>query len=198
VSWADWAIIAVLVLSTVVAISQGFFQEVFSLAGVVVGFLTASWGYRLVSAHLSYVNPPWVADIIGFFLIFLLVVILAGAIGRITSWGMKQAGLRGIDRALGGAFGLLRGALFVTITLMATAAFAPQAPWLQKSELAPYFLVVGRAASWLAPAEVRNRVRDGVELLHRGKSQLQNAKVPAGSSTEPEKKQATPGGKQRN
>jgi membrane protein required for colicin V production len=197
VSGADWAIVGALVLSTVAAISQGFFQEAFSLAGVVVGFLTASWGYRAIAAHLSYVNPPWVADIIGFFIIFLLVVILAGTIGRITSWGMKQAGLRGIDRALGGAFGLLRGALVVTIVLMATAAFAPQAPWLQKSELAPYFLVVGRAASWLAPAEVRNRVRDGVELLHRGKQQMrdQDAKGPAGSSTEPEKKQATPGGK---
>lgn len=193
-SAGDWLIIAVLVLSTVLAIAQGFFLEVFSLAGVVIGFLLASWDYRLVSSHLGFINPPWAADIAGFMIIFFVIAILAGAIGRIASWGMKQAGLRWIDRALGGAFGLLRGALVVTVIVMATAAFAPQAQWLTNSNLAPYFLVAGRAASWLTPSEVRNRVHDGVELLHKGKTQL-DAKAPAGSSNEPDKKQATPGGK---
>ena len=187
-SAADWVIILVLVLSVALAVSQGFFLEVFSLAGVVVGFLLASWDYSLVSAHLGFINPPWAADIAGFLIIFLAITVLAGVIGRIASWGMKQAGLRWIDRALGGVFGLLRGALVVTITLMAVAAFAPQAQWLQKSNLAPYFLVVGRAASWLTPPQVRNRVHDGVELLHKGKIEGQDAKAPAGISTEPEKK----------
>lgn len=190
----DWVIIAILLFSTVLAIAEGFFLEVFSLAGVVVGFLLASWDYRLVSSHLGFINPPWVADIAGFMIIFFVIALLAGTIGRIARWGIKQAGLRWIDRALGGAFGLLRGVLVITVIVMAMAAFAPQSQWLQESDLAPYFLVVGRAASWLAPAEVRNRVRDGVELLHKGKTQL-DAKVPAGSSNEPDKKQATPGGK---
>lgn len=194
-SAGDWIIIAVLVLSTVTAIAQGFFQEVFSLAGVVLGFLIASWEYGAVSSHLGFINPPWVADITGFFIIFVLIAILAGTIGRIASWGMKQVGLRWIDRVLGGAFGLVRGALVVTILLMATAAFAPQTEWLARSNLAPYFLVVGRAASWLTPSEVRHRVHDGVEMLHKGKNITEDAKVPAGSSTEPEKKQAAPGGK---
>ncbi len=193
-SAGDWIIIAVLVFSTVLAVAQGFFLEVFSLAGVVVGFLLASWDYRLVSSHLGFINPPWVADITGFMIIFLVIAVIAGVIGRIASWGIKQAGLRWVDRALGGAFGLLRGGLIVTVIVMAMAAFAPQARWLQQSNLAPYFLVAGRAASWLTPAEVRNRVRDGVDLLHKGKTEL-DAKAPAGSSNEPDKKQAAPGGK---
>jgi len=193
-SAGDWVIVAVLLLSTVVAISQGFFLEVFSLAGVVVGFLLACWEYPAVAAHLNFIDQVWVADIAAFFIIFLVVAILAGTIGRIASWGIKQAGLRWIDRLLGGAFGLLRGALVVTVVVMATAAFAPQSGWLARSSLAPYFLVAGRAASWLAPSEIRSRVRDGIDMLHKGKLKTENAKVPAGSSTEPEKKQATPGG----
>ena len=194
-SAGDWVIIGILVLSTVLAVAQGFFIEVFSLAGVVVGFLVASWGYPVVAQRLSFINPPWAAQIIGFFIIFVVIVILVGSIGRIVSWGMKQAGLRSIDRVLGGAFGLVRGALIVTVIVMATAAFAPQSEWLGRSSLAPYFLVMGRAASWLTPSEVRHRFRDGIELLHRGKSQVENAKEPAGSSTEPDKKQQSPGGK---
>ena len=193
-SAGDWVIIAILVFSTVLAIAQGFFLEVFSLAGVVVGFLLAAWDYRFVSSHLGFINPPWVADLTGFMIVFFVIAVLAGTIGRIASWGVKQAGLRWIDRALGGVFGLLRGALVVTVIVMATAAFAPQSQWLAKSNLAPYFLVVGRGASWLAPAEVRNRVRDGVDLLRKSKAEM-DAKVPAGSSNEPEKKQAAPGGK---
>jgi membrane protein required for colicin V production len=194
-SAGDWVIVAILLLSTAAALAQGFFQEVFSLAGVVIGFLLASWEYHLVADRLSFINPPWVADITGFFIIFLVVAIIAGVAGKLASWGMKQAGLRWIDRALGAVFGVIRGALVVTVIVMVTAAFAPQSRWLANSELAPYFLVAGRAASWLAPSEVRNRVRDGIELLHRGKVQTENAKVPAGSSTEPEKKQTEPGGK---
>jgi len=193
-SAGDWVIIAILVFSTVLAIAQGFFLEVFSLAGVVVGFLLAAWDYRFVSSHLGFINPPWVADLTGFMIVFFVIAVLAGTIGRIASWGVKQAGLRWIDRALGGVFGLLRGASVVTVIVMATAAFAPQSQWLAKSNLAPYFLVVGRGASWLAPAEVRNRVRDGVDLLRKSKAEM-DAKVPAGSSNEPEKKQAAPGGK---
>jgi uncharacterized membrane protein required for colicin V production len=39
---ADWLIIAALFLSVVIAVSQGFFYEVISLAGTVVGYLVAS------------------------------------------------------------------------------------------------------------------------------------------------------------
>src|SRR3954447_10926021 len=177
-SAGDWIIVAILLLSAVTAVAQGFFQEVFSLAGVVVGFLLASWEYQSVAQRLSFINPPWVADITGFFVIFLVIAVVAGIMGRVASWLMKQAGLRSIDRVLGGAFGLLRGALIVTVVVMVTAAFAPQLQWLERSQLAPYFLVAGRGASWLAPSEVRNRVRDGVELLHKGKGQIENAKVP--------------------
>jgi len=34
-------------------------------------------------------------------------------------------------------------------------------------KLAPYFLVVGRAAIWVAPSELRSRFYQGLDLLHR-------------------------------
>jgi membrane protein required for colicin V production len=191
-SIGDWVILAALGLSVVLAAAQGFFLEVFSLAGVVVGFLLASWEYPVVAAWLTFINPPWAANIVAFFAIFLAITILAGTIGRIVSWGIKQAGLRWVDRVLGGAFGLLRGLLMVTVVVMAVAAFAPTARWISRSELAPYFLVAGRAASWLTPADVRSKVRDGVEVLHKGKSE---AAKPAGSSPVPDDRRSATGGR---
>jgi hypothetical protein len=54
----------------------------------------------------------------------------------------------------------------VAIILMGMAAFTPTSKLLQNSQLAPYFLVVGRAAIWLAPSELRTRFYQGLDLLH--------------------------------
>jgi hypothetical protein len=47
------------------------------------------------------------------------------------------------------------------------AAFAPGADWLERSQLAPYFLVGGRAAIWLAPAELRQRFYQGLDYMRQ-------------------------------
>src|SRR4051812_32679832 len=114
-SIGDWVMVAAIVLSVVLAVAQGFFLEVFSLAGVVVGYLLASWEYPVVAARLTFINPPWAANIVAFFIVFLAVTLLAGAIGRIASWGLRSAGLRWVDRVLGGAFGLVRGLFVITV-----------------------------------------------------------------------------------
>jgi len=191
-SIGDWLIIAALGLSMVLAAAQGFFLEVFSLAGVVVGFLLASWEYTRVAGHLTFINPPWAANLVAFFLVFVATTILAGIIGRIASWGIKQAGLRWMDRVLGAAFGVVRGMLIVTVVVMATAAFAPNAHWMSQSQFAPYFLVAGRAASWLAPADIRSKVREGIEVLNKGKSE---ALKPAGGSPAPDDQRSATGGR---
>jgi membrane protein required for colicin V production len=165
---ADWVILGTILLSVLLAASQGFFYEVFSLAGVIVGYLLAAWEYRRLADRLSsYVKSDWVAEITAFLVIFLAVVILAGILGRIFRWLLKKAGLRWFDRLLGAAFGLLRGALLVAITLMAVTTFAPGSRWLSGSQLAPYFIVLARAASWVAPTEVRARFRQGTGVVQR-------------------------------
>src|SRR5690349_8152756 len=122
----DWLIVLAVLLSITLAASQGFFFEVFSLAGVVVGYLLAAWEYTRVSSWLSpYTRAQWVADAAGFLIIFLAVVLLAGMAGRITRWAVKEAGLRWFDRVLGAIFGFVRGVLLVSVILLSVATFAP-------------------------------------------------------------------------
>jgi membrane protein required for colicin V production len=167
---ADWIILAVILASVVGAINEGFFQEAFGIAGLIVGYLLAAWQYHRLAAVLDpYVKLPWVAEIIGFLAIFFLVLLIAGLVGKLARWTVDKAGLSSVDRVLGGALGLLRGALVVAIVLVGMAAFNPTAPWLKKSQLAPYFLVVGRAATWMAPTELRLRFQQGLDYLrHHG------------------------------
>jgi membrane protein required for colicin V production len=168
VAVADWIIVAVIVLSVIQAAISGFFHEAFGIAGLILGYLLAAWNYqRLAARYAPYLKSMWLGEIAAFLIIFLAVLVVAGIAGRITRHIVKEAGLSFVDRVLGGALGLLRGGLIVAVILMSMAAFTPTSTWLEGSQLAPYFLVVGRAAIWAAPAELRSRFYQGIDLLHR-------------------------------
>jgi membrane protein required for colicin V production len=175
---ADWIILAFLVLSVVGAAIAGFFYEAFKLAGLIVGYLLAAWQYQHVAAWFApYVKSPWLAEIAGFLIIFFAVAIVASVAAHLARWAMKKVGLSGVDRVLGAMFGLVRGALIVAIVLTAMVAFAPAAQWLQGSQLAPYFLVGGRAAIWLAPSELRQRFYQGLDYMRQVQTRARQTKV---------------------
>jgi membrane protein required for colicin V production len=164
----DWGIVAAIAVSVVQAASAGFFQEAFGIAGLVFGYLLAAWQYQQLAQHFApYLNSPWFGEITAFLVIFIAVMVAAGITGRIARWIMKEAGLSFVDRLLGGALGLLRGCLIVAVVLMSMAAFAPTSKWLEGSKMAPYFLVVGRGAIWVAPSELRARFYQGLDLLRQ-------------------------------
>jgi len=161
----DWVLVLIVFLSVLQAISQGFFYEFFSLAGVVAGYLLAAWEYPYVAGwYKHFVNSPWTADIAGFFTIFVVVMVLAGALGRLTRSIVQGVGMRWFDRLLGAPFGFIRGVVVSAVIVLALAAFAPE--WgLQQSRIAPFMLVTSRGLVWAAPADLRQRFWDGWNLL---------------------------------
>jgi membrane protein required for colicin V production len=183
----DWIIIAVLALSVLVAAAQGFFFEVFSLAGAIFGYILAAWEYwRLAPWFEQYVKSPAAANAAGFITIFISVMVLASIAGKITRWALNEVGLRWVDRLLGAAFGLVRGIVLVTVGIMALAAFSPESEMLNKSELSRYFLISARAASWVAPSDLQQKFRDGLALLRKHRMEL-IAPPASGTATKSEK-----------
>ena len=162
----DWLIVAVFLFSVAGAIAQGFVHELVSLAGVVIGYLMAAWNYhRLAPWFLQFVKAQWVADYAAFLAIFIIFAVVFGLIARMAQWVMKEVGLRWFDRLLGAAFGVLKGVLVATVLVLALAYFNASSGMLRGSRFAPYFLVVGRAAAWLAPADLRHRLAEGLDRM---------------------------------
>jgi membrane protein required for colicin V production len=162
----DWVLLAAIFFSILVAAAQGFVYEAFSLAGAVVGFLLAAWEYeRLVPWYLPQVRSEAIAALASFLTIFFLVVLIAGLVARLARWAAHGAGLAWFDRLLGAAFGLVRGLIIATVVVMGIAAFRPDSHVVADSAIGRYFLITGRAASWLAPAEVRQKFREGVVAI---------------------------------
>jgi membrane protein required for colicin V production len=177
---ADWIILVVVLASTIQAAYSGFVQEVFQLAGLVAGYLVAAWQYqRLAGWFGKYLKSAWVAESAGFLILFFAVALAAGVAGRTARWVMKKSGLSFLDRLLGGALGLLRGCLIVAVIAVSMTAFTPTSRWLAGSEWAPYFQAVGRAAIWVAPAELRARFYQGLDLLRRMPQTVPAGAVPS-------------------
>lgn len=165
---ADWFILLVLLVSIVQAASSGFFQEAFGIAGLVFGYIIAAWQYERLAGHFQpYISSQWLGEIVAFLTIFLGVMILAGVLGKVVRWIVKEAGLSIVDRFFGGLLGLVRGCLLIAIVLVSMTAFTPTSRWLQGSGLAPYFLVVGRAAIWVAPTALRMQFYKGLDYVRR-------------------------------
>jgi membrane protein required for colicin V production len=176
---ADWLIVVVVLLNVVSAAIQGFFAEVLSMAGLVIGYIVAAWQYqRLADWLMSFLKNEWLADIFGFLIIFFAILILFGIAARIARKLMKAAGLSGFDRFLGALLGILKGGLVVAVILMGMTAFTPTSGMLERSQLAPYFLVIGRAAIWLAPSALRARFYEGLDFLHRAPKDLNGTPAP--------------------
>ena len=174
---ADLMIVLVLLVSVTQAAMSGFFQEAFAIAGAVFGYIVAAWQYQRLAAYMAtYITSRWLAEIVAFLLIFSLVLVLAGVLGRTVRWLIKEVGLSGLDRFMGALLGLVRGSLLVAIVLVSMTAFTPNSRWLQGSSLAPYFQVVGRAAIWVAPSELRAQFYQGLDYLRRGQAATPRAK----------------------
>ena len=166
----DAVLVAVILLSILVAAAHGFFSEIFSLAGAVIGFVLASWEYwRLAPWFAQYTKSSMMANAAAFLTIVVAVSIIASIAAKVTTWTMKEVGLRWADRLLGGAFGALRGLVLATVLVLIATSFTPEAQWLQQSRMAGYLTVSAHVASWIAPSGVRNKFNDGVAYLRKAR-----------------------------
>jgi membrane protein required for colicin V production len=164
----DWLLLVVVLVSIVSAVAEGFFRELFSLGGVVIGLLLAGWQYwRLSPWFEPYVRSQTVAYAAGFLTIFFVVAVTFGIAGQVARWVADQAGLRWLDRLLGAAFGVVRGVVIGTALVLAATSFVPQSAWLESSELSRYFLLSAKVATWVAPSHMKEKFEDGVEQLRR-------------------------------
>lgn len=121
-TWLDVVVLAIVALSAVFGIVRGFIREVLSLLVWVLSFWVA-FRYSHESAvylerYIQHEDARLVAAFVALFFAVLLVgMLISGLIVRVA----RFSGIGGPDRALGAAFGLLRGVLLVTVLVLVTA-----------------------------------------------------------------------------
>ena len=151
----DLAAIGVIVGSVGWGIWRGFTREIMSLAGWVLAFLAAN----SVAAPLGEMLPasiasPEVRVLIAFVAVFVLVLIAAALVGMAVSKFLKAAGLSGVDRTLGGLFGLARGVvILLALAIVAGLTAMPRQPFWKEAVAAGMLeRTVVQLKPWLPPA----------------------------------------------
>ena len=113
-NFVDYILIAIVGLSMVLSLWRGFVREVISLIGLVLAFLAASRLSGSTGDFLGqWIGNATVADIAGFALIFIIVMIVVGLIGAVIRKLVDMAALTATDRTLGIFFGAARGMLLI-------------------------------------------------------------------------------------
>ena len=124
----DIVLLLVLLVSVLLGLWRGLVFEVLSVAGWVAAFFLAQW-YAAPTAQwlpLGQTAEP-LRYAAGFAVVFVAVVFAAGLLAWLLKKGIESVGLRPVDRALGAAFGLLRG----VVILLALALVVNMTPWQQ-------------------------------------------------------------------
>jgi membrane protein required for colicin V production len=142
-NWADWTILAILVISSLISLKRGFVKEALSLVVWVLAFMMATiFSPPLEILLESAITTPSIRQMTAFGILFASTLIVGAMVNYLIGEVVKMTGLSGTDRLLGMIFGLARGAIVVMAILLLLPGLIPvdQDPWWYSSSIIPYFL----------------------------------------------------------
>lgn len=143
-NWADWTILVIIGISSLISLKRGFVKEALSLVTWLLAFIVA----RLFSQPLSvllepHIETPSVRIVAAFAMLFIATLIVGILINKLVGALVEATGLSGTDRILGIGFGAARGGLIV-VALVALIGLSPAVNdrWWQESQLIPHFVLM--------------------------------------------------------
>jgi membrane protein required for colicin V production len=176
-TWIDWAIVVVVLGSTVGGLAQGFLRTACSLIGLFLGLSIAAWDYRMVSPTLQMlIHSEEMSNIISFLLIAMLVMAACNVVGKMFAKTIEWMGLGCFDMIAGAVLGFVQGAAIITLVLMGVVAFFPKTDWLAHSKLTPMFFGACALTTHMTPTELADKVTEGIRTLEVETKALLNQK----------------------
>lgn len=143
-NWADWVILAILVVSSVISLKRGFVKEALSMANWVLAFVIAIFFHEQLAVVLEgQITTPSLRQMVAFGLLFAATLIVGAMVNYLLGELVRMTGLAGTDRTFGMVFGLVRGFVIV----MAILIFLPgivttveSDPWWRESAFIPHLV----------------------------------------------------------
>jgi membrane protein required for colicin V production len=178
----DIIVIVVIVLSGLLALARGFVKEVLGVAGWVGAGFATLYLFPVASPYAHrFIAVPWLANIATGAVIFVVSLILLSALSHAIALRVHQSQFSALDKSLGLVFGLLRGAVVVSIAYLALAWAVPAdqyPPWVRQARTMP---LVERGAQLIEQLIPQNARRRGLaamgEAQDKAKQGLEAAKA---------------------
>jgi membrane protein required for colicin V production len=156
----DLFVLAIVGASLVAGALRGFVRALIASAGLVVGLLFAARFYGPAGSLLrsiGVVESPEAAHAGGFLLVTGVILLAGFVLGEFARAGLKRARLEWFDRALGAAFGLVRGVAVCSAIYLALTAFPVRLESVERARTAPALAEGARLLSLCTSGDVRAR-----------------------------------------
>ena len=144
----DWAIVAVLAISTLMSLRRGFLKEALSLGTWIAAFVVARQFHDPMDQLLvTHIVDSLMRSIAAFAALFVGTLLVGAALGFLLGALINATGLSSTDRVLGMVFGFARGALIVTV-VVGLLNLTPLVgdSWYTSATIAPHFETVAQWA----------------------------------------------------
>ena len=159
-TWFDYAVIAIIGASVLLAVFRGVVREIAALAGWAAALILSGLFAQQLAQELPAALSPLLRAVIAYLVIFLGVLLLSGVAGMLLARLFHAAGLGFTDRAVGALFGLVRGAVIVFVGVMlAGLTGLPKEPAWREAALSGPIETAVLAAKPVLPKDLAQRIR---------------------------------------
>ena len=155
-TWIDFAILLIIVISVMISSARGFIREALSLLSWVLAFwVSMSFSGGLAIMFEGTIDDPILRLVVAFLLLFVASLIVTSIVNYFVTELVQRVGISGTDRSIGIVFGALRGILVVTALVMFSGLTPfPQSQTWDNSFFIPYFEGVAIWLRGIMPSDV--------------------------------------------
>lgn len=152
-TWVDYCILAVTLLSFVIGLLRGFTREVLSLLTWIFAFAGAVLlGDAAQQLLIDQISDAALRAAVASGAVFLVVLLLGAIVTHLIAQAVRESRFSAPDRTLGGGVGLLRAAaISIIFVLIAGRLGASEDRWWQQSLIVPHLTGLARGAETLVP-----------------------------------------------
>lgn len=195
----DIIVIAVVVISALVAMYLGFVRVVSGIGGWIGAALATLYGFPHVKPIVrQWIADTLIADAVAGIAIFIVTLIVLSYVSHALSRRVRESGLRPVDRSLGLLVGLFVGVFLVSAAylIIDQAAGGEDRPrWMKTAKTAPvvrrtaYFMWSFAPAGWREAAPGPDRTAGPAETAREAQRAVRTLINPVPEDDGPDEKQ---------
>lgn len=168
-NWLDILLIVILAITIIIGAIKGLLRQVIGLLAAIIGLLLSIKYYPLGAEIFRFVSNKVLANLLGFFLIFIAVLCLGWMVNILLA-KIVRGPLKSLNHFLGACLGFFKGLVICGAVVFGLLVFPVHPRALELSQLAPYCIRVVKVGYTLIPQELKDKFSEAYqEIMGKGR-----------------------------